>query len=66
MEVHESPNFSVKSGGIALEAGMIMTVEPGIYLPGFGVRSELDVYLGEDGPEITGERQSKIVQIETR
>lgn len=46
--------------------GLGVTIEPGIYLPGFGVRSELDVYLGEDGPEITGERQSKIVQIETR
>jgi len=25
----------------------------------------MDVYLGEDGPEITGKRQTEIVQIET-
>lgn len=30
------------------------SVEPGVYLPGrFGVRSEIDVYLGPDGPEVT-------------
>jgi len=42
-----------------------VTIEPGIYLPEFGVRSEMDVYLGEDGPEITGKRQTEIIQIET-
>ncbi|MBT4125317.1 MAG: M24 family metallopeptidase [Chloroflexi bacterium] len=46
--------------------GVGVTIEPGIYLPNeFGVRSEMDVYLGEDGPEITGNRQTKIVQIKT-
>jgi Xaa-Pro aminopeptidase len=45
--------------------GVGVTIEPGIYLPEFGVRSEMDVYLGEDGPEITGNRQTEIVQIET-
>ncbi len=45
--------------------GVGVTIEPGIYLPEFGVRSEMDVYLGEDGPEITGKRQTEIVQIET-
>jgi Xaa-Pro aminopeptidase len=29
-------------------------VEPGIYLPGeFGVRSEVNMYWGEAGPEVT-------------
>jgi hypothetical protein len=27
--------------------------------------SKMDIYLGKDGPEITGDRQSEIVQIET-
>jgi len=45
--------------------GVGVTIEPGIYLPEFGVRSEIDVYMGEDGPEITGDRQTGIVQIET-
>jgi Xaa-Pro aminopeptidase len=37
------------------------SVEPGVYLPErFGVRSEIDVYLGPDGPEITTPMQEKI------
>ncbi len=34
--------------------GIGFSVEPGVYLPGrFGVRSEINVYLGPDGPEVT-------------
>lgn len=37
-----------------LLAGVGFSVEPGIYLPGdVGFRSEIDVYLGPDGPEVT-------------
>ena len=37
-----------------LLAGVGFSVEPGIYLPGrFGVRSEINVVLHEDGPEVT-------------
>jgi len=57
MEVHESPNFSVKSGGVVLEAGMVMTVEPGIYLPGIGgIRVEDDVLITEDGYRVLSDR----------
>jgi Xaa-Pro aminopeptidase len=35
-------------------AGVGFSVEPGIYLPGrFGMRSEINVYLAETGPEVT-------------
>jgi Xaa-Pro dipeptidase len=38
----------------ALIAGVGFSVEPGIYLPGrFGMRSEINVFLGEAGPEVT-------------
>lgn len=34
--------------------GIGFSVEPGVYLPGrFGVRSEINVYLGSGGPEVT-------------
>ena len=48
-----------------LLAGVGFSVEPGIYLPGrFGVRSEINVYLREDGPEVTPEGpQQEIVTI---
>src|SRR5262249_54960919 len=37
--------------------GVGFSVEPGIYLTGrFGVRSEINVYLREDGPEVTPAR----------
>lgn len=44
--------------------GTGFSVEPGIYLPEFGVRSEINVYLGADGaPEVTTEPQREIVTI---
>jgi Xaa-Pro aminopeptidase len=39
------------------------SIEPGIYLPGFGVRSEVDVYVGEGTAEVTGPRQSEIAAL---
>jgi Xaa-Pro dipeptidase len=34
--------------------GVGFSVEPGIYLPDdLGIRSEVDVYWGEEGPEVT-------------
>ena len=45
--------------------GIGVTIEPGIYLPDFGVRLEMDVFINEDGPEITVEKQEEIFLIET-
>jgi len=39
------------------------SVEPGIYLPEFGVRLEVDVFVGDDGARVTGEVQDKLVLI---
>jgi len=52
LAVHEGPRASRLSKD-RLEAGMSLTVEPGIYLPGrFGVRLEDLVMIQEDGIEI--------------
>ncbi|PYP57164.1 MAG: hypothetical protein DMD40_08745 [Gemmatimonadetes bacterium] len=41
----------------ALIPGVGFSVEPGVYLPGrFGIRSEINVYLGESGPEVTPQK----------
>ncbi|UOY89776.1 M24 family metallopeptidase [Bacillus glycinifermentans] len=51
MEVHEGPALSVRSDQL-LEKGMVVTVEPGIYIPGKGgVRIEDDIVLTEGGNE---------------
>lgn len=38
-----------------------VTIEPGVYLPEFGMRSEIDVYISEDGPEVTSSVQREVV-----
>ncbi|MGH9736137.1 MAG: M24 family metallopeptidase [Candidatus Acidiferrales bacterium] len=39
------------------------SIEPGIYLPEFGVRSEVDVYVGEGDARITGAVQQEILPL---
>ena len=43
--------------------GTCFSVEPGIYLDGFGVRSEVNVYIEESDARVTGEIQQAIVPI---
>ncbi|MDR3628872.1 MAG: Xaa-Pro peptidase family protein [Desulfocapsaceae bacterium] len=52
IDVHEDPRLSSRSGK-RLKAGMVVTVEPGIYIPGWGgVRLENMVVVGNDGCEV--------------
>lgn len=46
-------NFETRDDRM-LEHGVGFTIEPGIYLPGeFGIRSEINCYIGKDGIEVT-------------
>lgn len=49
LETHDTREIVVGSG---------FTVEPGVYLADFGVRSEINVYLGQEGPIVTSPCQS--------
>lgn len=52
MDVHEAPSIHGENDEL-LEAGMVLTIEPGIYIEGWGgIRLEDDVIVGEHGGEI--------------
>ena len=52
LEIHENPFFR-RDNPLPLKPGMVVTIEPGIYLPDWGgVRIEDDVLITPDGPEV--------------
>lgn len=63
LEVHESP--TVRSGGdMVLQSGMVITIEPGIYLPGIGgVRIEDMVLVTDNGFEILTKASKELIII---
>lgn len=67
LEVHERPNVSGHSLD-TLEVGQVVTIEPGIYLPGkFGIRIEDDVVVTEKGCKIItrGKKGAELEVLET-
>ena len=46
-----------------LIAGTCFSIEPGVYLPEFGIRSEVNVYVGSSDAQVTGEVQRNLVVI---
>lgn len=44
----------------SLRPGLGFTIEPGVYLPEFGVRSEINVYLDDEGPRATTDLQAEL------
>ena len=63
LEVHEPPSLR-RNRPYTLEAGMVFSVEPGIYLPGVtGVRIEDIVVLEEGGPRLltTSTREALVI-----
>ena len=45
-------------------AGTCFSIEPGVYLPEFGIRSEVNMYVGPGEARVTGEIQQQLVRIE--
>lgn len=65
LEVHEPPSMHGKDGTV-LAPGMVVTIEPGIYLPGVGgVRIEDDYLITAEGAErmTTADRQLREIEM---
>lgn len=61
LEIHEEPSLSFKSDSI-LEAGMVVTIEPGVYLPNMGgVRIEDMVIVGEKMNEVLTRTSKELI-----
>ena len=45
-------------------SGTCFSIEPGVYLPEFGIRSEVNVHVGAREAQVTGEVQQKLVNIQ--
>ncbi len=66
LQVHELPFMSALDKKTTLEAGQVITVEPGIYLPGkFGVRLEDDVLVTEKGGKVVSRDERFDVDVAT-
>jgi Xaa-Pro aminopeptidase len=63
LEVHEAPRLS-RLGDVRLQAGNVVTVEPGVYLPGRGgVRIEDLVVVTEDGSDVISRTTKELVTV---
>lgn len=60
--VHDGAGFSPREKG-RLQPGMVVTVEPGVYIPGYGgVRIEQDVLVTETGYEILSQSPVELLE----
>lgn len=73
MDVHDVGNYKINDEWRLLEPGMVLTIEPGLYIPknctavdeqwrGIGIRIEDDVLVTKDGAEVLTEKVPKTIQ----
>jgi len=64
LEIHEEPRLSPRSKCEHLVAGMLVTDEPGVYIPGWGgLRIEDTVLVAEDGGEPLTKSSKKLIEL---
>jgi Xaa-Pro aminopeptidase len=63
LEVHEAPRLARTAEG-SLPEGAVVTIEPGVYKPGWGgVRIEDDVVLAADGPQVLTQFPRELIEL---
>jgi Xaa-Pro aminopeptidase len=62
LEIHEDPRLGRLSAEYVLAAGMVVTVEPGVYVTGWGgVRIEDTVLVTADGARVLSRASKQLV-----
>ncbi|MCB1118695.1 MAG: aminopeptidase P family protein [Chlamydiia bacterium] len=63
LEVHETPFLRQRGKSVPLFQGMVVTIEPGIYLPGIGgIRIEDTIVVGKEGAEILTHFSKEVIR----
>jgi Xaa-Pro aminopeptidase len=63
LEVHEAPRLA-PTAEAPVPSHAVVTIEPGVYLPGWGgVRLEDDLYLAPDGPVTLSDGKTELVEL---
>jgi Xaa-Pro aminopeptidase len=63
LEIHEAPRLAAQGAEI-LQPGMVVTIEPGVYLPGkFGIRIEDTVVVTERGCEVLTPASKELIEL---
>lgn len=63
LDIHEEPVASPRSDTV-LEPNMIVTVEPGVYLPGqIGLRIEDSVIVTDEGYELLTHTSKELIEV---
>jgi Xaa-Pro aminopeptidase len=63
LEIHEGPSLR-RDGEDVLSVGAVVTVEPGVYLPGMGgIRIEDAVEVTDDGPSVLGASTRELIEL---
>jgi len=63
LEIHESPRLAARNQAV-LQPGMVITIEPGVYLPGkCGIRIEDMLLVTETGYEVLTPVSKELIEV---